>query len=142
MNANTNMEGKIAWQKIIASYSEPDLLRSIWQVINTLVPYFILFYLSMRSLDVSLWLTIPLTLLTAGFMVRAFIIFHDCGHGSFFESQSANDWTGRLTGILVFTPYYRWKREHAIHHATSGDLDRRGKGDVYTMTLQEYLDAL
>jgi len=141
MNLTTNPEGKVAWQKIVADYARPDLSRSLWQTINTLIPYFTLFYLSMRSLEISLWLTLPLCILTAGFMVRAFIIFHDCGHGSFFNSQRANDWLGIVTGILVFTPYYRWKHDHAIHHATSGDLDRRGKGDVYTMTVQEYLDA-
>ncbi|MBK9924170.1 MAG: fatty acid desaturase [Anaerolineales bacterium] len=139
MNISTNTDGKTSWKKIIASYSTPDLPRSIWQLVNTLIPFFALFYLSIRSVDISLWLTLPLTLLTAGFMVRAFIIFHDCGHGSFFKSQRANDLVGIITGILAFTPYYRWKHEHAIHHATSGDLDRRGVGDVYTMTVEEYL---
>ena len=141
MNLMTNLEGKNAWQKIVAAYAKPDLPRSIWQTVNTLIPFFTLFYLSMRSVDISLWLTIPLSILTAGFMVRAFIIFHDCGHGSFFKSQRANDLMGMVTGILAFTPYYRWKHQHAIHHATSGDLDRRGVGDVYTMTVQEYLDS-
>ncbi|MGE5376407.1 MAG: fatty acid desaturase, partial [Bacteroidota bacterium] len=137
----TNPQEKVAWQKIVSLYAHPDLSRSIWQTINTLVPYFLLFYLSMRSVEISFWLTLPLTILTAGFLVRAFIIFHDCGHGSFFKSQRANDMLGILTGILAFTPYYDWRHEHAIHHATSGDLDRRGTGDVYTMTVQEYLDA-
>ncbi len=141
MNLTTNLEGKVAWQKIVAVYARPDLPRSIWQIINTLIPFFVLFYLSLRSLEISLWLTLPLTILTAGFMVRAFIIFHDCGHGSFFKSQRANDVLGFVTGLLAFTPYYRWKHQHAIHHATSGDLDRRGVGDVYTMTVQEYLDT-
>jgi len=139
MNANTNMGGKIAWQKIVSVYAKPDMRKSIWQIVNTLLPFLALFYLAMRSVDISLWLTVPLTLLIAGFMMRAFIIFHDCGHGSFFKSQRANDWTGIITGLLAFTPYYRWKREHAIHHATSGDLDRRGAGDIYTMTVREYL---
>ena len=141
MNAMTNPEGNVAWQKIVAVYAKPSLRKSLWQVTNTLIPYLALFYLSMRSIDVSLWLTVPLCLLTAGFLVRTFIIFHDCGHGSFFRSQRANDWLGIVTGLLAFTPYYRWKHQHAIHHATSGDLDRRGTGDVYTMTLQEYLKA-
>jgi acyl-lipid omega-6 desaturase (Delta-12 desaturase) len=141
MNAMTNLEGGVSWQKIAAAYAHPNLPRSLWQTMNTLIPYFALFYISMRSVEISLWLTLPLSILTAGFMVRAFIIFHDCGHGSFFKSQQANDLLGIVTGILVFTPYYRWKHEHAIHHATSGDLDRRGVGDVYTMTVQEYLDA-
>jgi acyl-lipid omega-6 desaturase (Delta-12 desaturase) len=141
MNSTINPEGKVVWQKIVALYAHPDVPRSVWQIINTLVPYFLLFYLSMRSLESSFWLTLPLTLLTAGFLVRVFIIFHDCGHGSFFKSQRANDLLGILTGILAFTPYYDWKHEHAIHHATSGDLDRRGTGDVYTMTVQEYINA-
>lgn len=141
MYPNINSEGKDSWRTIIANYAHPDLRKSIWQIMNTLVPYFALFYIAMRSVEVSLWLTIPLAILTAGFLVRDFIIFHDCGHGSFFRSQRANDWTGIVTGILAFTPYYRWRREHAIHHATSGDLDRRGTGDVYTMTAREYLDA-
>jgi len=141
MTVTTNLEGKVSWQKIIDAYAHPDLRKSLWQIINTLIPFFGLFYFSMRSMQVSLWLTLPLTLFTAGFMVRAFIIFHDCGHGSYFKSRRANDWVGIVTGLLVFTPYYRWKHEHAIHHATSGDLDRRGTGDVYTMTVQEYLAA-
>lgn len=141
MDMTKNSEEKVSWQKIVSQYAHPDLRKSIWQIVNTLAPFFALFYLSMRSVDVSLWLTLPLSILTAGFLVRAFIIFHDCGHGSFFVSQRANDLTGIVTGILAFTPYYRWKHEHAIHHATSGDLDRRGVGDVYTMTVQEYLNA-
>jgi len=141
MDLTTDIEGKVSWQKIVAVYARPDLRKSVWQALNTLIPYFALFYLSMRSLEFSFWLTLPLTILTAGFMVRAFIIFHDCGHGSFFKSQRANNLLGIVTGILAFTPYYRWKHQHAIHHATSGDLDRRGTGDVYTMTVQEYLAA-
>jgi len=132
---------KFRWQAIVAKYAQPDLKRSLWQAINTLTPYLALFYLSMRSLEISFWLTLPLCILTAGFMVRTFIIFHDCGHGSFFKSQKANDLLGIVTGILTFTPYHRWKHDHAIHHATAGDLDRRGVGDVYTMTVQEYLAA-
>src|SRR5512141_1430938 len=141
MNPTIDPAGKVAWQKIVSAYAKPELSRSIWQTINTLVPFFVLFYLSMRSLEISFWLTLPLTLLTAGFLMRDFIIFHDCGHGSFFQSQRANDILGMITGILAFTPYYDWRHEHAVHHATSGDLDRRGTGDVYTMTVQEYLDA-
>ncbi len=141
MTGITNLEGKVAWQKIVAPYARPDLSRSIWQIVNTLVPYFVLFYLALRSVDISFWLTLPLTVLAAGFMIRAFIIFHDCGHGSFFKSPRANEVVGFVTGLLAFTPYHRWRHQHAIHHATSGDLDRRGVGDVYTMTVQEYLEA-
>lgn len=132
---------KLRWQDLVSRYAHPDLRRSLWQMVNTLIPYLALFYLTMRSVDVLPWLTLPLSMITAGFMVRTFIIFHDCGHGSFFSSQTANDTLGTITGILTFTPYFQWKHDHAIHHATSGDLDRRGIGDVYTMTVKEYMAA-
>ena len=80
-------------------------------------------------------------MLAGAFLVRIFIIFHDCGHGSFFKSRRANDVVGFVTGVLTFTPYYQWRWEHALHHATSGDLDRRGMGDMWTLTVQEYLEA-
>ncbi len=98
-------------------------------------------YLMYRSLSVGYWLTLLLAIPTAGFMVRCFIIFHDCCHGSFFKDIKANDRLGLVIGVLVMTPYYQWKHKHAIHHATAGDLDRRGTGDVYTMTVEEYLAA-
>jgi omega-6 fatty acid desaturase (delta-12 desaturase) len=94
-----------------------------------------------RSLDVGYWLTLILAVPTAGFMVRLFIVFHDCCHGSFFKTMKANDRMGLVLGVLVLTPFYQWKHSHAIHHATAGDLDRRGTGDVYTMTVEEYLAA-
>ncbi len=125
----------------MAKYQQPALRRSLWQLINTLVPYGALWYLMYLSLGVSYWLTGALALVAAGFLVRVFIIFHDCGHGSFFESRKANDVLGAITGLLCFTPYYHWRWEHAQHHATSGDLDRRGTGDVWTLTVQEYLEA-
>jgi acyl-lipid omega-6 desaturase (Delta-12 desaturase) len=108
---------------------------------NTLVPYGALWYLMCLSVKVSLWLTFPLVILAGAFLVRVFIIFHDCGHGSFFRSRLANDVVGVLTGLLCFTPYYHWRWEHAVHHSTAGDLDRRGTGDVWTLTVQEYLAA-
>jgi omega-6 fatty acid desaturase (delta-12 desaturase) len=94
-----------------------------------------------RSLAVSYWLTLPLAALAGALLVRVFIIFHDCGHGSFFKSRLANAITGFITGMLTFTPFYHWRWEHARHHATSGDLGRRGTGDVWTMTVQEYLES-
>jgi omega-6 fatty acid desaturase (delta-12 desaturase) len=126
------------WRKIIARYQTPNTLRSWWQVITSLVPFFILWYLMVRSLEISYWLTLLLAIPAAGFMARTFIIFHDCGHGSFFKSKQLNDTLGIITGILTFTPYYRWRRDHAVHHATAGDLDRRGVGDVWTLTVKEY----
>ena len=133
--------GNVDWKKIVATYAKPDLRQAVWQTATSLIPYFVLFYLALRSVEISLWLTVPLCILAAGFMTRSFIIFHDCGHGSFFKSQRANDWVGVITGLLTFTAYHNWKHVHAMHHATAGDLDRRGVGDVYTMTLEEYRGA-
>jgi omega-6 fatty acid desaturase (delta-12 desaturase) len=130
-----------AWKEIVAKYQVPVLWRSVWQMVNTLIPYAALWYLMYRSLSISYWLTVPLAILAAGFLVRTFIIHHDCGHGSYFKSRKANDFWGFVTGVLTLTPYYLWRWEHAIHHAGSGDLDRRGVGDVWTMTVQEYLEA-
>jgi len=141
VNDTTVNSDHVDWRAIVRKYAKPDPWRSTWQLLNTLVPYFALFYLSMRALEISFWLALPLIILTAGFMMRTFIIFHDCGHGSFFKSRKWNDRVGVFTGILTFTPYHRWKRDHAVHHATSGDLDRRGVGDVYTMTVEDYLAA-
>jgi omega-6 fatty acid desaturase (delta-12 desaturase) len=93
------------------------------------------------TLQISYWLTLAAAVATAGFMVRIFIIFHDCGHGSFFRSQRANHVLGFITGVLTFTPYHQWRHKHALHHSTSGDLDRRGTGDIWTLTVQEYLEA-
>jgi omega-6 fatty acid desaturase (delta-12 desaturase) len=91
------------------------------------------------SIGIGYWLTLLLALPTAGFLVRLFMIQHDCGHGSFFRNRFVNDWIGRVLGVLTFTPYDYWKRNHAIHHATSGDLSRRGIGDIWTLTVREYL---
>jgi len=130
-----------AWKKIVARYQQPAVWRGVWQVVNSLAPYVVLWYLMYLSLAVSYWLAVPLAILAGGFMVRLFIIFHDCGHGSFFKSRAANDVLGVITGVLCLTPYYRWRWEHAMHHASAGDLDRRGTGDVWTLTVQEYLAA-
>jgi omega-6 fatty acid desaturase (delta-12 desaturase) len=130
-----------AWKEVVARYQRPVLKSSVWQILNTLVPYVALWALMAWSVNVSIWLTLPLMILAAGFLVKIFIIFHDCGHGSYFKSRKANDTWGYITGVLALTPYYMWRWEHAIHHASSGDLDRRGKGDVWTLTVQEYLEA-
>jgi len=127
------------WKAIVARYQKPVIARSVWQIINTFVPLLALWVLMYFSLSISYWLTMPLVVLSAGFLVRVFIIFHDCGHGSFFKSRKANDILGCITGVLTFTPYFQWRWEHSLHHATSGDLDRRGTGDVWTLTVQEYL---
>jgi acyl-lipid omega-6 desaturase (Delta-12 desaturase) len=123
---------------VIAPYQRADLRRSLWQVANTFIPYLLLWYLMYRSLAVAYWITLALAVLAAGFLVRIFIILHDCGHGSFFSSQRANDILGSICGVFTFTPYFQWRHDHAMHHATSGDLDRRGYGDVHTLTVAEY----
>jgi omega-6 fatty acid desaturase (delta-12 desaturase) len=92
-----------------------------------------------QALKISFWLTLPLMILAAGFLVRIFIIFHDCGHGSFFKSKKLNFYIGSVCGILAFTPYHKWTDSHRIHHQTVGNLDKRGLGDVWTLTLDEYL---
>jgi omega-6 fatty acid desaturase (delta-12 desaturase) len=124
---------------MVAKYQNPSLQRSLWQLANTLLPYLFLLVLMYFSLAYSYWLTLALALPAGGLLTRTFIIFHDCGHGSFFKAQRANNILGTLCGLLVFTPYYQWRFEHAIHHATSGDLDRRGTGDIVTLTVGEYL---
>jgi len=129
------------WRKMVAKYQSPEAGRSLWQLANSLIPYILLWAVMYWSLSISYWLTLLLAVPAAGFLVRLFIIFHDCGHGSFFRSQKASDVVGFITGVLTFTPYYQWRHDHALHHATAGDLDRRGVGDVMTLTVKEYLAA-
>lgn len=129
------------WQKALVKYQTPDTWRSSWQLINTLVPYAAVWYLMVLSLKVSYAWTLTLAVAASLLLVRIFIIFHDCGHGSFFKSQKANRFWGLVTGILAFTPSSYWWREHAQHHASAGNLDDRGVGDIWTMTVQEYLKS-
>jgi omega-6 fatty acid desaturase (delta-12 desaturase) len=131
----------LPWKTIVAKYQTPHLGRSIWQLINTLVPYAVVWYLMQKSLAISYWLTLALAVVAAGLVVRLFIIFHDCGHLSFFKSQKANRFWGFITGVLTFTPHDYWWHDHAEHHASSGNLDHRGIGDVWTMTVKEYTEA-
>ncbi len=136
--SSTSSVSSQAWKKAVAPYQDADLRRSLWQLLNSIAPFFILWYLAYRSLEISYLLTLVFAVAAALFVVRIFIIFHDCGHGSFFKSKRANDIVGVLTGIITYTPYYSWRHAHAVHHATSGDLDRRGVGDVWTLTYDEY----
>lgn len=126
------------WQKIVAHYHKPDVREGFRQIALTFIPYVAFWVVMSWSLSVSYWLTLLLSIPGSLFMVRLFIIMHDCGHGAFFKSQKLNDIVGIITGVLTFTPYYSWRHGHAIHHATSGDLDRRGIGDIQTLTLNEY----
>ena len=129
------------WKALVARFQEPSLPRALWQVLNTVGGFLLLWVLMRWSLAVSPWLTAGLAVLAGGLLVRVFIIFHDCGHGSFFASRAANDAVGFVCGMLTFTPYHHWRWAHSLHHASSGDLDRRGVGDIWTMTVQEYLAA-
>lgn len=126
---------------VLKRNSKPLISRSVRQILNSVVPFLGLWVALYFSLRVSYWLTLALAVVTAAFMVRVFIIFHDCGHGSFFRSKRANEIVGFITGVLTLTPHYRWWYEHARHHATSGDLDRRGIGDIWMMTVEEYRNA-
>jgi omega-6 fatty acid desaturase (delta-12 desaturase) len=128
-----------AWVKIVAKYQTPDVRVGVWHILNTIVPHLILWALMYFSLSVSYWLTLALAVPTALLLVRGFILQHDCGHTSYFKSQKLNDVVGVLLSVLTLTPYYAWRHSHAIHHATSGDLDRRGIGDVQTLTVREYM---
>jgi acyl-lipid omega-6 desaturase (Delta-12 desaturase) len=130
-----------AWKAIVLKYQQSSPWRASWQILNTLVPYGLLWYAMYLCKPISWWLVVPLAILAGAFLVRVFIIFHDCGHGSYFKSRGANDAVGFVTGVLTFTPYYHWRWEHAIHHSSAGDLDKRGTGDVWTMTVQEYLES-
>jgi acyl-lipid omega-6 desaturase (Delta-12 desaturase) len=132
------INNNIAWQKEILKYTRPDTKKSIIQIANSLIPYILLWYLMYKSLDYPYWITILLSVIASGFLIRLFIIFHDCGHGSFFRSGRANNITGIIIGILTFTPYYKWHHQHHIHHNTNGNLDKRGTGDIWTMTVDEY----
>ena len=129
----------MSWKQAVAQHKEPVLRRAIWQLVNTLVSYFVLWGVMIWALQVSYWLVLPIAVLAAGFLVRIFIIFHDCTHGSFFRSRKANGIVGFVTGVLTFTPFDQWRQEHAVHHGSAGDLDRRGIGDIWTLTVREYL---
>jgi acyl-lipid omega-6 desaturase (Delta-12 desaturase) len=123
----------------IEPFEQPDTRKSIWQITNTVLPFLGLWYLAYLSLSVSFWVTLLLAIPASGFLVRTFIIFHDCCHFSFFRDKKANSLVGNIMGVLTTFPYEQWKFEHAVHHATNGNLDRRGTGDIWTLTVEEYL---
>ncbi len=131
--------GGTAWREVVARYEAPRLTRSLWQITNTVLPYLALLYVMYRTLDISYWITLALAVPAAGFLTRSFIIAHDCGHGSFFRSRKVNRVLGFFTALLTFLPSYYWSHEHAKHHAHAGDLDHRGDGDIWMLTVQEYL---
>ena len=137
MLANHNQ--KKNWRKLIAPYEKVHVGRSIWQLINTFVPFLLLWYLAYQSLTISYLFTLLLAVPAAGLLVRIFIIFHDCCHGAFFPNRKVNTIIGMITGLFVFSPFEQWRYSHSRHHATSGNLDHRGVGDIWTLTVTEYL---
>lgn len=128
------------WVSVLAGYREPSMLRSCFEVAVTAGPFLVLWILAWWSLSFSYWLTLAISTVNAAFLLRLFAIQHDCGHGAFFENRNASDWLGRVLGVLTLTPYDVWRRTHSVHHSASGNLDRRGMGDVHTLTVSEYRD--
>jgi omega-6 fatty acid desaturase (delta-12 desaturase) len=140
MNSNNvKNSGSQSWIEIVSKYNFSDPLKSWWQIANSVIPYLLLWAAMIWSLKISYFLTLFLSVFAAGFLVRIFIIFHDCGHGSFFKSKTLSRIVGFISGIMTFTPYHKWTREHMEHHATVGNLDKRGVGDVTTLTIEEFL---
>jgi omega-6 fatty acid desaturase (delta-12 desaturase) len=132
-----------ALNKIIITFTTPSRGKAAWQILNTLIPYLCLWAAAiiLMQQDYSLWIAYIPILIAAPFLVRIFIIFHDCCHSSYFKSKWANSLTGYLSGILAFTPFVDWGQAHILHHATAGNLDKRGVGDIWTLTVEEYIAA-
>ena len=129
------------WVKTLAHYREPNQARSLFELAVSIIPFFLLWALAWWALSVSYWLSFGLSVVNAAFLLRLFTIQHDCGHGSFFRQRGLSDWVGRGIGVLTLTPYDVWRRTHSIHHSTAGNLEKRGFGDIHTMTVAEYAAA-
>lgn len=128
------------WTRVLSAYARPSDGRSAFELVVTLVPLLVLWAGMLVAVGLGFWWALVLTVPAGGFLVRLFMIQHDCGHGAFFRTRRLNDWLGRALSVLTLTPYDYWRRTHGAHHATAGNLDRRGVGDVATLTVREYLD--
>ena len=128
----------ISWHKIIANYNSPNWKKSWLQIINSVLPYFLIWALIGFFGHLSPLVPLILGIIAAGFMSRSFIIFHDCAHGSFFKSAKMNKIVGSMLCTITFTPFYKWRKEHIYHHSSVGNLDERGVGDIDTLTVEEY----
>jgi acyl-lipid omega-6 desaturase (Delta-12 desaturase) len=126
------------WNEPLAPYARPSMRLSMLDIVTSIVPYLGLSVAMYYSLRVSYLLTLAIGVFASGFLLRTYIVFHDCSHGSFLPSKRANRYLGMFTGVLVLTPFLQWRHNHAVHHATAGDLDRRGGGDVPTLTVAEF----
>ena len=129
------------WREALDPYAQPRLSRSVVDLATSLLPYLVLWVLMYKALDVSYLLVLALAIPAGGFLLRTYIVFHDCAHGSFMRTRRANAWLGSTLGVVVFSSFAAWRHSHAVHHATAGDLDRRGTGDVHTLTVAEYQAA-
>lgn len=134
-------EEQLRLRKSMNPYEKSETTKSIKQIVNTFVPFILLWYLAYLGLSVSVWLMIPPAVVAAGFLVRIFIIFHDCCHNSFFKSRKANVVLGNISGIMTLFPFKQWQHSHNVHHAGSGNLDKRGVGDMWMLTVEEYYQA-
>ncbi|MGM9987637.1 MAG: fatty acid desaturase [Bacillaceae bacterium] len=130
---------QMALRKQMAPYEKAEIWRSIRQMMNTILPFFAMWFFAYKSLEISYFLTLAFATVAALLLTRIFIIFHDCCHYSFFKNRKANRIVGTITGILTMFPYNQWQHDHAIHHATSGNLDKRGVGDIWMLTVDEYI---
>lgn len=137
---NVSDNDMATWNKRLAPFKRADSRTATFQLLNTAIPFFAMWYVMLRSIEISYFLTLLLAIPTAGLSIRLFIFQHDCGHGSFYPSQKVNNILGSILGVITFTPYQYWRRSHATHHATAGNLDRRELGDVDTLTVNEYLE--
>jgi omega-6 fatty acid desaturase (delta-12 desaturase) len=126
------------WREVLAPYAQAQVSRGLADLASSVLPYLALSVAMYFSLQVSYLLTLALAVPASGFALRTFVVFHDCTHGSFMPSRRANAWLGRVLGLVMFSPFVSWRHDHLVHHATSGDLDRRGGGDVLTLTVAEY----
>jgi omega-6 fatty acid desaturase (delta-12 desaturase) len=133
--------GGAFWRSAIAPYEQASNRLAAIDLLTSAVPYLLLTAVMYALLPVSVWASLALAVPAGAFLLRTFIVFHDCTHGSFMPSRRANLWVGRITGFLVFQPFANWRHNHAVHHGTAGDLDRRGTGDIETLTLTEYLES-
>ena len=136
---NTTATQARDWIQALARYREPNQMRSVLELIITGAPFVVLWVIAWFALSISYWLTLAISVPAAGFLVRLFLIQHDCGHGSFFRSHRVSNTVGFFIGVMTLTPYHYWRKTHAYHHAHSGDLDFRGFGDIDTMTLREFM---
>ena len=137
--ASGTAPGARQWVRTLAPYRDPNHARSIFEIAITFLPFAGLWVLAWATIHLGYWqFSLLPSLLAGGLLVRLFMIQHDCGHGAFFRHRLANDWVGRVIGVLTLTPYDAWRRAHAIHHAGAGNLDRRGIGDIDTLTVGEY----